>query len=51
MKLFVLSQEEAADVTGEQVREEYLEFHWNAFLTGTFYFKLLNMSLAYKERL
>lgn len=36
---------------GEQVRKEYLEFHWIAFLTETFYFELCNMSLAYKERL
>lgn len=51
MELFVLLQEEAADVMGEQVREEHLEFHWSAFLTGTLYFELLRMSLAYKESL
>lgn len=36
MKLFVVPQEKGADVVGEQVREEYLEFHWNVFLTNHF---------------
>lgn len=49
MRLFVVPQEEAADVVGEQVSEDYLKFHWNAFLTETFYFELHNMSLIKRD--